>query len=156
MKKILALLLVSMFASVAKAEQIPDGCYVADYYRTDPCYNSPSALFEWTAFTDRSIGVAKYGPVVETIIFRSSSFENSLNSCNSSYNNLLADRNSISAQLGSCNSNYNNLLADRNSIAAQQSTCVTDYNNLVAPYNKNLALIKKLRKACGSKCKKIK
>lgn len=134
MRAIALLLSFLIFVSNVKAEQIPDGCYVA-FNNPGFCYESPSGFYEWSAFGDKNNTNLKYGYAAGAIILRAKELDSTLNICNS---------------------DYNTLLAERNSIASQNSTCIADYNNLVTPYNKNLALIKKLRKACGSKCKKIK
>jgi hypothetical protein len=85
-----------------------------------------------------------------------STIKNTLNSCDAALN-------SCKGAFNSCDNAYKLLLADRNKIASDQNLCSSQYNNLLSPYNtlvsrskSDSTLIKKLRKACGSKCKKIK
>lgn len=62
----------------------------------------------------------------------------------------LCDKYNVASALAS--SNYE----ASQSYLAQYNSLVGTHNGLVTNYNSQLKLIKKLRKACGTKCKKIK
>ena len=66
MKKLLLSLL--FFPIAASAEFMPAGCYVADYYRTDPCWSASDNYSQWTYFDNRYEGAAYYGHTIEAII----------------------------------------------------------------------------------------
>lgn len=101
MRKFLLIILIFL-PSIAVADQIPPGCYVADFYRTDDCFEP--GLFNWTWLnpsenTQQALG-NEYGEIVSYIL----------------------------------NSEYN--------------------WRVYAAYQYGLA--KRLRRACGAKCKRIK
>jgi len=138
MKKIL--LLIALFCpALATAENMPPGCYVADYYRTNPCWDAAAGYTEWTQFADRTAGVYYYGSAVETIIFNGKLQQEALNICTGDYNRVLGSLNSTEA-------NRQEWIAYGNAQAAALLSTNTAHQKLV----------KKLRKACGTKCKKIK
>lgn len=55
-----------------------------------------------------------------------------------------------------CVSQLTDMTTARDVNSTGWDSCIDQYNALVKPYNKNLTLIKKLRAACGAKCKRIK
>lgn len=142
MRTLLGLVLaILVSASVVRAEYLPDGCYVA-FYDTSRCWSAFDGVAQWTVYPDRSLGAYHYGDAVEAIIWAHAGEQGLKQACYNDYNSLLA--------------NYNSVTSDR-------STCIDDYNSLVDQYNGQLeslsrsaALIKKLRRACGKKCRKIK
>ena len=137
MKKLLLALL--LFPAASFAIELPSGCYVADYYRTDPCWGEGYAYFNWTYFTPRTNGVAYYGAAVEAIINQVDENETLILVARDLYNQLDAQCKASNAQHVN---DFNQLVAD--------------YNGLVGAVKKRDSLIKKLRKACGNSCKKIK
>lgn len=65
------LLILSIFiTSSAVAEQIPPGCYVADYYRTDDCYEPSLFSFTWynPGLYSSDFMVQEYGEVLSTVL----------------------------------------------------------------------------------------
>lgn len=109
------LLCVFILAGSAQAQQtetfIPDGCYVADEYRTDPCYEPGPTYIQWYtpgAMSIEELGF-KYGQIVTSLI------------------------------------QYGYLRETGANIEARMCKVSTREN-----------LIKRLRKACGKKCKRIK
>ena len=118
---ILFLALILASCKSAHADDIPPGCYVADYYRSDPCWTSSNNIYLWNNYPNRTTGALTYGSTVEAII------------------------NAWGLQQASTN------------------ICLNDYSNLATSYNNNLivisaqsTLIKKLRRKCGSPCRKLK
>ncbi len=73
-----------------------------------------------------------YGPAVEAILYAD---YQDLNACMGAHNSLLADHQALTG-------NYNAATANLNAATADNKARIT--------------LEKKLRKACGSKCKRIK
>lgn len=135
----LLILFIILAPTFTVADTIPSGCYVADYYRTDPCWYSSNGVYLWTQSLDRVGNTAYYGPTVETIIYNGNLDRIALGLSNS--------------DLNQCNADYNALAGRYNTNDAKH---VADYNGLVAEFNAQLALVKKLRKKCGKACKKIK
>lgn len=142
MKRLILVLLLTL-PSFARAEVIPPGCYVADYYRLDPCWNASDNLYEWVGYSNRTTGVGYYGGTVEAIIHKNELNKSDLSSCLTAYGNLQNQYNANDA--GHVN-NYNALYGE-------YSKVVDSANALL---KKRDTLIKKLRKACGNACKKIK
>lgn len=128
-KLILALALVP---SVAVAEFLPAGCYVAHYYRTDACWFSPTGVYEWAEpLANQNL----YGSPVSTVMQRFFEEQSLKNSC-------LASLSVAETEYNSCAVDYNNLIDVK--------------NTALSAYAKTNAYAKKLKKACGAKCKKIK
>jgi hypothetical protein len=133
MRKIIALL--ALIPTIASAEFIPVGCYVADYYRTDPCWYSNSAFYQWTAYDNQNTAVLIYGSPVAAIIQNAANEQTAKNACLNNLDNAIIAYQSESKR---ADDNYN--------FAIYYQT----------EFNKQLSYAKKLKKACGSKCKKIK
>ena len=72
MKRIMLILLASalLAPSLAKADYLPAGCYVADYERTDPCWGEDLAYFNWfdANFANVDSDNAYYGLAISTFI----------------------------------------------------------------------------------------
>jgi hypothetical protein len=128
-KLILALALIPSFAV---AEFLPDGCYVAHYYRTDPCWYAQSGLYQWNKYSAQQ---NQYGSPVSTIALTSFEETRQKNTC---INNLSAAQSQVTAYANE----YNAVVADK--------------AFLIGAYGKINSYAKKLKKACGSKCSKIK
>jgi hypothetical protein len=126
MKKTLIILTTLFLVATAQADYLPDGCYVT-YSNPTQCYVNSSNTYAWGA-NDRQDAVSKYGYVVESIMTSVKEKEALLTECVGDY----AD----SVKL--YNDAYN--LANNNYIAAIEAN----------------RLAKKLRRACGSKCRRIK
>jgi len=128
MKRI-ALLLSLLFPSFVSADyMLPDGCYVA-YSNPNYCFDIPAGqTLVWTQSTDQSLLAPSYGYAVAIML-------------------SLAEQREI--DLNQCIDDYNALVAQFNSRTDQYNLCASDYN-------KQLKLVKKLRKKCGKPCKKIK
>lgn len=122
MKKLI--LSILLFPSLLLAEVIPPGCYVADYYRTNPCWSAFDNITVWNHSGDRSAEVLYYGLTVEAIIHKNFTNLNAYNQCVSDYNNL--------SNLNNSNVNDFNIL-------------VNDYNILASDYDKALKKIKRLK-----------
>ena len=118
--------LACLITTTAQAQTLPDGCYVA-YSDITRCYANSSNTYAWSA-TDRQDAVSKYGSVVEAIINSVKDKEVLLTECVSDYAESVKLFNEAYA------------LASNNYLAAIES-------------NK---LVKKLKRACGSKCRRIK
>lgn len=132
MKKLV--LALCMLPSIAAAEYMPRGCYVA-FDNPDYCWQPRDGVVQWLTGPDRSNQGYLYGGAVETIIYHAYK---------------------LNLDVTAAVNEQNACIDDYNALYAQNTSCVDQYNALVTPYNKNLALIKKLRRACGVKCKKIK
>jgi len=133
----------------SRAEFMPPGCYVADFYRLDPCWNGFGGLTEWNQYSDRNYATGYYGTAVESIIYDGKLADLALSQCNSDYNALLGLNNIAASNLAQCESNRQEWIAYG---TAAESGRVA----LFAANKKQAALVKKLRAACGLKCKKIK
>lgn len=151
MKYLIPLML--LIALPALGEEMPDGCYVADYYRTDPCWNASDNVTSWTSYTDRYAGVYHYGSAIESVIYYGAQYRNKYQACTTDYNNLVTISNTCSTNYTALNDQYNSLSSQYSS---NEINHVNAYNLLVNQFNASLSLAKKLRKACGVKCKKIK
>lgn len=143
------LLAIMLFPVSAISEVIPPGCYVADYYRTDPCWEASDNYYNWTAFSNRQYGTDYYGETVEVIIHEEFLSSTALSDSIDDYNSLAIQYNAKLDKLSACES----------SLSA--TTLANEFHAAnTASANANLAkansLVKKLRKACGTKCKKIK
>lgn len=134
MKRLIALAL-ALIPAVSSAESIPAGCYVADYYRTDPCWYAPSNFYQWVNFPNQADTNLLYGPAMGTIIQAWGNEQSAKNFCIAQRDNAIAAYNSENDR---ANNNYD---------------VATYYQS---EFNKYLKYSKKLKKACGSKCKKIK
>lgn len=135
-KLIIALILIP---SIAVAEFLPDGCYVAHYYRSDPCWYSLTSVYQWN---EQLALQNNYGNAVSNIALKSFDEERLKNSC-------LNDLAVADAENVLCVSDYNDLVNDYSALSASESA-------LRQSLNKANAYAKKLKKACGVKCKKIK
>lgn len=134
MRKIIALAL-ALLPTIASAEFIPAGCYVADYYRTDPCWFSSSGYYEWYNDANPAVTSAYYGSTVGAIVRSWGSEQGAKNACLTQRDNAI---NAYQSELNRANVNYDYAIFYQ------------------AEFNKQLSYAKKLKKACGSKCKKIK
>lgn len=132
-KLALSLLVVSAFIGVVPAcfaadFFLPEGCYVA-YTDPDYCYEvGYGNTMHWTEGSDQALLAQRYGWAMALVM--SASFE-------------------TGQQLDLCLNDYNGLVD-------QFNVNVNDYNYLLGKYKKQVTLVKKLRKACGVPCKKIK
>jgi hypothetical protein len=130
-------------APVAQSEGIPPGCYITDSERNlfgqtfgyvPRCFVASDNYYNW--FTHNQYGRTEmsvfYGPAVEAILYAD---YQDLNACMGAHNSLLADHQALTG-------NYNAATANLNAATADNKARIT--------------LEKKLRKACGSKCKRIK
>lgn len=115
--------------NLVKAQQL--GCYV-DFRFLNTCFEGDVSC---ALRNDLSEERFFHGTAVGNLCYKYSITLTNLSSCDSAYSDSQAN-------LASCNGGYNSLVAT--------------HNTLVANYNSQLKLIKKLRKACGTKCKKIK
>ena len=130
MKKLI--LALTLIPSVAMADILPAGCYVQNLGRTNPCWE-PLFSVQWSpslASTNFHYGTAMANVMRESIGFAAD------------FNQCLADRNYAVNQ-------YNLLATDYN-------IALDDKDFLLQAYGKMSTYAKKLKKACGVKCKKIK
>lgn len=95
MKNVLFVLIsIFIFTNTSKAEVIPPGCYVADFYRTDQCWYASDNLYVWDTFLDRTQGVSTYGPAMEAVAYHGSIQGKSLDICVADYNAVVLSYNS--------------------------------------------------------------
>lgn len=139
-KLIVGALLASLFrVGSAAAEPIPAGCYVTDaerdlYYNCfndyPECYSATDGTYSWLTpgNTNQSGLINTYGGTSAYLI-------------TTAYNAAVAAQ-YYQTEGQNCASAYSGL--------------TTSYNNAVSAYKYQVSLVKKMRKACGSKCKKIK
>lgn len=118
--RMISVLCVILFALPAQGEYLPAGCYVADFYRTDPCWVAVDGVTQWRQSTDRTATTLYYGSSVESII----------------YNGLL------------CSADYSTVKAAYDSSEANRQEWIT-YSGY------QTGLIKRLKRACGAKCKRL-
>ena len=98
-----------------------------------------------------------YGCFVEP--YQANCSQHTVNCQASSQTNLLWFGSTVGTlcdQYISCAQDWYNEKNAHTACYGEYETLRGKYNSLVNPYNKNLALIKKLRAACGAKCKRIK
>lgn len=129
----------------AYAEYIPRGCYVA-FSNPSQCWEALDSHTQWTSYNDRTEGAYYYGYTMEAVIADGRDMRAVIAKCNNDYNTLVSTTNS-------CNASLNNANANSSLHYSWYSQC---YDSAKAASKKSDSLIKKLRKACGSKCKKIK
>ena len=142
MKKLILALLLTALAPNAHA--VPTGCFVTD--TSSYCYNGSFFASDCDQWNMTSY---YFGPYVSSMC----GYVNALESVNTG----------AIASLNQCNNDFN-------VIASQRDTCVTDKNTcvaLAASIEKNRqewvayargreAVIKKMQRACGAKCRRIK
>lgn len=106
MKKLI--LMGLLLANTANADYLPAGCYVADSYRTDPCWGEGLSYFSWYNYdlSEQSDEAYYYGDAVATLI-------------------------------------------------RQETIYRLGYEQVAEQDKKNKALIKKLKRKCGSACRNI-
>ena len=128
MKRI-ALVLSLLFPFLASATtMLPEGCYVA-FSNPNYCFQIATGdILTWTQSTDQSVLGPAYGQTVAIILSKLQEDDNQLTQCISDYNGLVTQYNGRGTQISTLNA----------SLTAQKK------------------LVKKLKKACGTKCKKIK
>ncbi len=113
--RLLALWIFStlLIATTARAEQIPDGCYVA-FDNPNYCYVSYSGFYEWNTFGNRSYAQLKYGSAFEALLHQ--------------WNVRDIDATQASLDLSACNANYNSLLGSYNGNEANRQEWIA-YGN---------------------------
>jgi hypothetical protein len=90
---IFVLISIFFFTKTSEAEAIPPGCYVADSYRTDPCWTSYDGYYAWSYNINRYLGAEKYGSAMEAIIHDWYIQTNSLNLCVNDVNTMVTSNN---------------------------------------------------------------
>jgi len=128
MKYILAILLL---ASTAQADYLPAGCYVADSYRTDKCWEEVDGVssFNWHNFDFSNPDDEQYyyGSAVAALVQDETYWRWQAEAVEAE----LVQQKSITSELTAANS------------------------KVTANLNRQLQLVKKLKRACGSKCKGV-
>ena len=137
MKKLL--LTLALFPLSAFAEFLPAGCYVADYYRNDPCWSPGDLNPQWTVYASPSDALNYYGFTLAYII----KYEDN-------------ERIALGDALNSCNANASANESNRQEWIAYGNSVASQLDAETRKRKKSETLVSKLRKACGSKCKKIK
>lgn len=130
MKRLLLALLIPI---CAVADGLPSGCYAS--YSLNPniqCHIGPGTPSYNYSY---QLSYYTYGGVVADLI-------STTNNLNSAYNSVV--------------DSYNNQSATLLAVNAARQQCFIDSASQSASLKRNATLIAKLRKACGSKCKKIK
>lgn len=130
MKKTLAALML-IATTAARAEYLPPGCYVA-FSNTSRCWQAADGVTQWTQYTNRTTGEQMYGTAIESIIYDGYEGDTALLQCGEDYNTAKSNSETHYAWYSEC------------------------FESRKALDKSTSALIKKLRKACGSKCKRIK
>ena len=133
-------LVASLFSIIsAAAEPSPAGCYVTDteralYYNCfndyPECFSASDGTYSWLTpgNTNQTGLINMYGDTAATLI-------------TTAYNAAVAGQ---SYQIDGLN------------CASANSRLNASYNSAVLAYNYQVSLVKKLKKACGTRCKKIK
>ncbi len=157
MKALIASLALSLLLTVniAKAEQIPDGCYVS-FDNPGYCWSAYTGFYEWTAFANEFDTRYKYGNAMAAVIEDGKEYTNLYNICLADYGAMLASRNAISSQYDNLANAYNT-----NEGSRQEWIAYGNAQANLAAYNAELlkkekARSKKLKKLCGSRCAKVK
>jgi hypothetical protein len=149
MKKILLGLVSCLVASTAHA--VPTGCFITDY--SSYCYGgsfSASDCDQWN-MTSYNFGSYIYSmcSYVNSAEASNSYLTNEINSCNSDFNVVVNQRDAAASARDSYLGQLNSCIASGNSTEANRQLWV-------AYANKRDALVKRLYRACGAKCKKVK
>lgn len=138
-----------MVATSVFAEAIPAGCYVADYYRTNNCWVPFDGKTSYKTFNNYSDSDFYYGGAVSSIVISAQTYSNANSSCINDYNNLVTDKNNLASQ-------YNALSSRLDASLNTSSVNEANRQEWIVYGNAQAALVKKLKKACGAKCSKIK
>lgn len=146
MKKLL-LMLFLIAPNIASAQLLPDGCYVS-FSNPNSCYSVlfPSQILVYNTF---NLNTYHYGDVVGELAYRGYSCD--------------ADKQNLNLEIAACTQTYN-LCSDNQALCVNSlqncsnnlTNCNTSYTSAAALNASKNSLIKRLRKACGTKCKKIK
>lgn len=148
MKK-LALTVIVFFALVGVVPScfaidvfLPDGCYVA-FSDPDYCYSPGTGnTLIWAQGSNRNLLAQQYGWAMAIVISQDFETWQKFSQCFVDYNNVTAL--------------YNGCINDNSAIAADYAEVYRAYTAWKNYSNKQAKLIKKLRKACGPPCKRIK
>lgn len=144
MKKLVLFMVVLLASVVAEAQNyFPGyGCFVEQ--GSAQCSNSVLPCG-----TDVSLPYLYFGATVGNLCERLITTQNTAFSCNDSLAACVSQKSEVQTTLSDVAGRFNECQGLYNGL-------VPKYNSLVATSTKNTALIRKLRKACGSACKKIK
>lgn len=116
-----------LFTTLVHAEFLPEGCYVT-YANPGQCWSGSDGVTEWIVSTDRDLTEYRYGTAVESIMYQWAGYK----------------------------SLYEATELNRQEWITYGTAKEASRATLASTVSKRDALIKKLRKACGSRCKKIK
>jgi len=145
------LILLVLLPSVAIAQLLPNGCYVA-YNNPGTCYNVPNSA-QILVYTSLYNNQLYYGDVVGELAYRGYS-------CNIDRISLQQELRLCSENHNLCSSNFDLCINQRNEYLNSYNASQTNYAGYVTGCelrkSLDLKLIKRLRKACGKKCNKIK
>ncbi len=135
MKLVFVLIAFLSFSNLVMGEVIPAGCYVADYYRDDPCWNSVDGTYVWFHSGNRATEAGYYGEAIEAVVFKGFVDLHARNECNADLNTLVDDYNSLVEAKNTCSTDLNTLVDDYNSLVNSNNACSNDFNSLVDDNN---------------------
>lgn len=137
--------LLLLLPSISLADGLPNGCYVTD---SNPgfCYNGIGTPHDYGSLYTNSL---LYGSVVARMQDTLALVQSENASCVSDYNTLVDLYNARTTSLANCNAAYSELNA---AFLIGAGALDTQTARLFASQR----LVKKLRKACGTRCKTIK
>lgn len=84
------LLLALLLPATIRAEAIPAGCYVADFYRTDQCWEGAGFAYEWIEFASTQESINYYGSPITSMIQAGYVSKVALNNCSAAYSTAVA------------------------------------------------------------------
>lgn len=145
------LLLGLMLVPAVSFAYLPTGCYVQD--GSSFCY---SLSFLATDCDQANMNSFNYGSYISSACSYVNFVEGQFLSCSDTL--LACDKGftDTKAQRDDCVIKYSNLSSEYISLESNRQEWIAFSNSQKATLGKNAALVKKLRKACGTKCKKIK
>ena len=142
---------LGVFSLVTTAHAVPEGCFVPD--GSSYCYGGSFSASDCDQYNMTAYGFGVYMSSACSYINTAEALlglcSNDLTTCSNNLNTCTSAFNAAIDQRDSC-------LADKTSCVAAAASIEVNRQQWIAYSNARNALIKKLYRVCGKKCKKIK
>lgn len=142
-------ILYALIGADSRADEIlPTGCYVS-YTNPNFCYDIPfGSVLIWTTSVDQGTLVSNYGPALAIILSRFAEIRAEKDGYLAAYNKVAGDYTTLANIANANEANRQEWIKYGQAQAAIAATNAADAK-------KQRSLVSKLRKACGSKCSKV-